>query len=564
MASTNIRYVDPNSTTGGDGTTNALSGAARAYVSLSAWEAARQADLVTGDIIERVICSSDDAGATHAADTTAFTITGWTTDATRYIQIESASSHGGKWNANIYRLEVTNLHGLQFTEDYGYINGIQTKLTITDHATTRSAFRITGGATSGIILSRCIALGVISGTNTASAVGYNYNGGTASSRNCVAYDFINGAETHYGWFMAAGSVYNGTAYNCNVGYARSAGTPVATNCGAAACTTAFSATITQTTCSSSTPTFINEGADDFHLASNDTTWIGQGTDLSAIFTVDIDGETRPTGAGTWDIGADEYVSSSTAHSYTGGVGDGAITRNAGTQRTRGIVRSLGGSKVYGAGTVKARGKIPSVGGAFSLNAATVRARGKVPMSGGTRVFNAASVITRANLYLYVGGGSQVYDSATQKARGKVPAVGGAFVHSAASIYAAVASRAYSYVGEGVLVLDSGATHSLGKVYVGGGAFHFESGSIYSKTAGAGATAYSYTGLASGSIVFGAATLVLFDKCYIESLPITVWSLEGKPLGSYTAETIPSRPAAQDGAYTDPTQDGVWDEYPVDG
>ena len=32
MATTNTRYVDPNSTTGGDGTTNALTGAARAYV----------------------------------------------------------------------------------------------------------------------------------------------------------------------------------------------------------------------------------------------------------------------------------------------------------------------------------------------------------------------------------------------------------------------------------------------------------------------------------------------------------------------------------------------------
>jgi hypothetical protein len=30
------------------------------------------------------------------------------------------------------------------------------------------------------------------------------------------------------------------------------------------------------------------------------------------FTTDIDGETRPTGANTWDIGADQYVSISAA------------------------------------------------------------------------------------------------------------------------------------------------------------------------------------------------------------------------------------------------------------
>jgi hypothetical protein len=46
----------------------------------------------------------------HLADTTAVTITGWTTDATRYIQIEAASSHGGKWNDNIYRL-ITSTSG---------------------------------------------------------------------------------------------------------------------------------------------------------------------------------------------------------------------------------------------------------------------------------------------------------------------------------------------------------------------------------------------------------------------------------------------------------------------
>ena len=45
---------------------------------------------------------------------------------------------------------------------------------------------------------------------------------------------------------------------------------------------------------------------DLHLISTANA-INSGLDLSTTFTDDIDGETRPTGAGTWDIGADEYI-----------------------------------------------------------------------------------------------------------------------------------------------------------------------------------------------------------------------------------------------------------------
>jgi hypothetical protein len=51
---------------------------------------------------------------------------------------------------------------------------------------------------------------------------------------------------------------------------------------------------------------LTTGSEDFHLqnvAENDA--LNAGADLSGTFTDDIDGETRPTGANTWDIGADE-------------------------------------------------------------------------------------------------------------------------------------------------------------------------------------------------------------------------------------------------------------------
>ena len=44
---------------------------------------------------------------------------------------------------------------------------------------------------------------------------------------------------------------------------------------------------------------------DLHLKSTANA-LNVGTDLSTSFTTDIDFQTRPTGASTWDIGADEY------------------------------------------------------------------------------------------------------------------------------------------------------------------------------------------------------------------------------------------------------------------
>lgn len=104
MPTTVTRYVNTNSTAGGDGTTSATSGANRAYASLSGWEAARQRNLVTADEIEVVECMGTNA------DTTACDISGWTTDATRYIVIQctGANRHTGVWDTNKYRLDVAS------------------------------------------------------------------------------------------------------------------------------------------------------------------------------------------------------------------------------------------------------------------------------------------------------------------------------------------------------------------------------------------------------------------------------------------------------------------------
>src|SRR5687768_517134 len=98
------RYVDPNSTAGGDGTTTALAGANRAYVSMSAWEAARQADLTLTET-EECICLTNGG----LEDATTVSIDGWTTDATHYIDIktDAAYRHAGTFDATKYRLKAS-------------------------------------------------------------------------------------------------------------------------------------------------------------------------------------------------------------------------------------------------------------------------------------------------------------------------------------------------------------------------------------------------------------------------------------------------------------------------
>jgi hypothetical protein len=180
--------------------------------------------------------------------------------------------------------------------------------------------------TSSILIDKCILKGVLSGTtDTTYGIRSNDANVTANITNCILYDYINSTNTVHAVSINNGAtvnVYNATIQNSYVGVYRAAGTVNATNVGCSSVTTGFSGTITQTTCSITTPTFVDAANDDFHLASGDTTWKNQGTDLSGTFTDDIDGQTRPTGAGTWDIGADEYVSAGVTAAITGTAGDG--------------------------------------------------------------------------------------------------------------------------------------------------------------------------------------------------------------------------------------------------
>jgi hypothetical protein len=160
-------------------------------------------------------------------------------------------------------------------------------------------------------------------------IGFFSNGaanGTLYMANCVAYDMGTGHAVSNGFRLTQSTdtwyAYNCTAHNCASGLLQSAGTCVARNCLTAACTDGFTGTFDAASdynasdLASDAPgansrnaqtfTFVDEGADDLHLAGTDGGAQNFGTDLSGDsafpFSTDFDGETR---AGSWDIGADE-------------------------------------------------------------------------------------------------------------------------------------------------------------------------------------------------------------------------------------------------------------------
>ena len=208
MATTITRYVDPDSA-GGNGTTTALSGSNAAYASLNAAMTAEARNLVTADEIAEFICMSSHAN--HTADTVLVNqSSGWTTDATRYVDIktDAASHHAGVWSDTKYRIVVNadpdaDPGVVQLSFPYGRSTGIQVKNTWTGAGNPKAAYF--GYGTSGHWrVSKNILVGG-SGANIVNSGGYFFN-------NILYY--FSGATRGTGVIRGNGGswqVYNNTA-----------------------------------------------------------------------------------------------------------------------------------------------------------------------------------------------------------------------------------------------------------------------------------------------------------------------------------------------------------------
>jgi hypothetical protein len=353
MATEVIRYVDPDSS-GGNGTTNALSGANAAYASLSAWNAARARDITsaTGDnTIERVICCSN--GASHTADTTQLVMAaGWVTSTTNYIQIEAEVSHGGSWNTSVYRftptISVNNdggiiistnakfmvFDGLQIGVIQGNASNQIDQFSIASNATWSHKFRnllIKGtyiggsdndcicthaaGGTGTVYVYNCILHSPDFGSNQGSAI---YSAGTSYTWYVYNNTFIAGAHGNsYGINNTTASYTVKAINNLFTGYSggRSAAGGAMAGSGYNATTdSSIGYTVSGGSTGdrlSQTFSFVDANNGDFHLKSDDPGAKGHGlTDPgSGLFSDDIDGQTR---SAPWDIGADQYVAAVSA------------------------------------------------------------------------------------------------------------------------------------------------------------------------------------------------------------------------------------------------------------
>jgi hypothetical protein len=305
-----VKIIDPDNGSGTD------------YTSLSNWEAAQQGDLTTGARDgEIAVAKCRSTGGT--ADTTAVTVDGWTTSATEYIKIwcDPAESYRftGKWDTAKYRLS-TNYSGyycLQVWEQYLVVDGVQFYY-----------FGSTGGcfnesaANSGsqYKFTNCLFL-----INNSSGYGYHTYNWVNETRlyNCI-FEAVTKSATGFRFYSGGtGYLYNCDFVNLTTAVVRTDNPLNLINCLFFNNTTDATGTIVDSYCATTndntkglsaagtgnrfSQTFTFTGARDYHLASNDAGAINYGSDLSATFTTDIDGETRPTGANTWDIGADEYV-----------------------------------------------------------------------------------------------------------------------------------------------------------------------------------------------------------------------------------------------------------------
>lgn len=322
-----VRYVDTGADAGGDGTTAATSGANCAYQSLSQWEAATQADITgTGDAI--VHCNRTNGGG---VDTTAFTMSGWTTDATHEIIItQDDFPDDGVFDDTKYYLfnNDSATQGILIQEDFVTIDKLQIAVYQTG-SNTRYGIYISGpGAGSTLYFKKVI----LKGTNDAGAAGAcrgianSDADATAYYINCIAYGFLNSTRANAGYYPNAGANYY---YNCvasgnryGIGYS---GTFTAKNCACFNNYDDFAGTGTIDHCASddgdgtNAQDFTSEATDwnkvftdystaDFTLKNYTTPpcCIGVGTDDpgSGLYSDDIIGTARSS---TWDIGAFEYV-----------------------------------------------------------------------------------------------------------------------------------------------------------------------------------------------------------------------------------------------------------------
>jgi hypothetical protein len=285
------------------------------YTSLASAESGEAHDLPANNKVCVLEIQGDWSGG---PDTTAVIVDGWTTDATRYIEVRAVGTarHAGKWDATKYRINVgDDYFSLRVREAYTRVDGIQIEVAPPTINYTQGATVETGGGNS-----RFLAC-VFRSPNAAGYMGVrNDSLAPCLVINCVASGFRHRLDTNgrgfYGSFLSA---INCTTHDCGTGV--DVDQSDIKNCIAQACGNGFATWGTASAsnnCSdiasdapgtnprTGTVSFLDAANGDFRLSPSDTVAKDYGADLSSdltyAFNTDIEGNTR---SGAWDIGASE-------------------------------------------------------------------------------------------------------------------------------------------------------------------------------------------------------------------------------------------------------------------
>lgn len=305
------------------------------YASLAAFLAAENSgyDYVANDVVKVALCYNlgtyEDAGG-------GLTISGGTTDATRYLIIRAADNHGGTWSTSTYRL-LLNAFGtcLLNQQHFTLIDGVQIEIS-------GSGAYCGGGIDSttynGVRVLRPIVRSTYTGDGSG-AHGFGINvvgqvGGTAACgvANAIVYGFTKSGAwgiTINDYSGLHGRLFANTVYHCDIGFGATGNADVAQNSVAFGCIThawapggawtsptsnnaSDDGTHPGTSGQTGTPSVVStaSGSEDFHLLASDAVCKAHGVDLSsdAVYplTVDAANLTRTV---PWDIGADMFVAS---------------------------------------------------------------------------------------------------------------------------------------------------------------------------------------------------------------------------------------------------------------
>lgn len=325
------RYVNTAST-GGNGTTNATSGANAAYATLAAWNTAEAKNLVTADEAHTVYC-------TGGSDGSAVDLASWTTDTTRTITITSTDVRSSTTFADGYRLSQTG-DILSIAKNVAISN---IRLELINSSSSAACAYVTSGANvtfDQVWFRKSVAGGSFFGIYT--------NGGTIVLRNCIIDNSVaiggSGIYTSYG--TGTVSFYNCTLTSLAAALNKdgSSNTLTVKNCALFNNTTdlvgdgtggnltvqytASDDTISGTGNVDISPggteatdwanAFMDYANGDYRVKNTSSVLYNAGTDLSGSgVTVDFAGTARPQ-ATTYDIGAFEYLYSAPALAYPPG------------------------------------------------------------------------------------------------------------------------------------------------------------------------------------------------------------------------------------------------------